>query len=80
MPQIRIYQFSPKTQPPSQIHKMYHWLKAEVSAGSIDSVDAYDISKNNLIKGNGKHLSFAIKLFKGLAHLKKVSEWYKQRW
>ena len=80
MPRIRIYKFSPKSQPPSQIHNMFNWFNTEVSTASIEPVDSYEISNNDLINGSDKHLSIATRLYKGLMLLKKEFERLKQRW
>lgn len=79
MPQIRIYQFRPASQPPSKVHKMYSWFKTEVTTAAIEPVDSYEIAENGSINGNGTHASLATKLCKGFAYFKKAFAWFKQQ-
>ena len=69
---IRLYRFSPKSQPPSKIQFMNQWFKNEVADASIEPYDTYEISDKGPINGSAHNKPLAIALHKVILHLKKA--------
>ena len=76
---IRLYRFSPKSQPPSKIQLMYPWFKDEVANASIEPYDTYEISDKGPVKGSAKNRPLAKTLFTAMLHLKKAFVALKKR-
>lgn len=69
---IRLYSFSPKSQPPTKIQNMHKWFVKEVSSASIEPIETYEITEDGPSNGNATQLPLARKLFDGLMLLKKA--------
>lgn len=77
---IRFYRFSPTSQPPFQLKKIYPWFKEELQNSSIEPVDTYEISNNDdLIGGSEENRSLAKKILHGLKLVKAACAYLKQR-
>lgn len=76
---IRLYRFTPRSQPPSKIQQMYQWFKAEVTDASIEPIDTFKISDKGPVNGSNDNRPFAIKLFMGMLYLEKAFEILKKR-
>ena len=76
---IRLYRFSPASQPPFKIKQLYPWFKEEVNNSSTEPVDSYEISNDSLVGGSAENRSFAMRILKGLKLVKEACAYLKQR-
>lgn len=79
MQHIRLYRFSPSSQPPPKINKMNHWFNQEVSDASIQPVDTFQITEQGPVNGKPENLPLALRIYNGMMQLKKAFESLKNR-
>jgi hypothetical protein len=78
MQRINLYQFSPKSKPPTKTNLLYGWFKKEISIRSIAPIDVFEVTKQGPVNGSLKNKKFAIQIFRGTQYLKKSFEKFKK--
>lgn len=66
MPYIRLYRFSPSSQPPQRIEYLHNWFHKEVNKASIEAYDTIEYTPNGGIVRPQNNKSIFLNIIKGL--------------